>query len=80
MGESTIWNTAPTRRTRRTCSLTTAGFRIYGEVQSLILDNQLFIYLGNLTPPIFVSDRVHNVDTQGTAAGRVDFRGIWVSD
>ena len=53
---------------------------IYGEVQSLILDNQLYVYLGNLTPPIFVSDRVHNVDTQGTAAGRVDFRGIWVSE
>lgn len=52
---------------------------IYNEIQSLILENQLFIYLGNLTPPIFVSDRVHNVDTQGTAAGRVDFRGIWVS-
>ncbi len=53
---------------------------IYTDVQRLILDNQLFVYLANLTPPIFVNERVHNVDTQGTAAGRVDFRGVWVSN
>lgn len=53
---------------------------IYGEIQAHVLEVMPLIYLGYLTPPIFVSERVQNVDTQGTAAGRVDFRGIWLSE
>lgn len=52
---------------------------IYGEIQAYVLDVMPYVYLGYLTPPIFVSDRVQNVDTQGTAAGRADFSGIWVT-
>lgn len=57
-----------------------ARAEIYGELQSLVLETNQLIYLGYLTPPIFISDRVQNVDTQGTAAGRVNFRGVWLSE
>jgi peptide/nickel transport system substrate-binding protein len=53
---------------------------IYEQIQAHVLETMPLIYLGYLTPPIFVSDRVQNVDTQGTAAGRVDFRGVWLSE
>jgi ABC-type transport system substrate-binding protein len=52
---------------------------IYQELQALVLQTHQLVFLGYLTPPIFVSDRVQNVDTQGTAAGRVNFRGVWLS-
>ena len=44
-----------------------------------MLQTHQLVFLGYLTPPIFISDRVQNVDTQGTAAGRVNFRGVWLS-
>lgn len=53
---------------------------IYRELQTVLLDAAPYTYLAYLTPPIFVSDRVQNVDTAGTAAGRVDFREVWVTD
>jgi ABC-type transport system substrate-binding protein len=53
---------------------------IYGELQSVLLDAAPYTYLAYLTPPIFVASRVQNVDTSGTAAGRVDFREVWVTD
>lgn len=52
---------------------------IYQELQALVLQTHQLVFLGYLTPPIFISDRVQNVDTQGTAAGRVNFRGVWLS-
>ncbi len=52
---------------------------IYTELQQLILGTNQIVFLGYLTPPIFISDNVRNVDTQGTAAGRVDFRGVWIA-
>ena len=51
---------------------------IYGELQTLLLDAAPYTYLAYLTPPIFVADYVQNVDTTGTAAGRVDFREVWI--
>jgi peptide/nickel transport system substrate-binding protein len=52
---------------------------IYGDIQSLALDMMMLIYLGYLQPPIFVNERVQGVDTQGTAAGRVNFRDVWLN-
>ncbi len=51
---------------------------VYKKVQALALDQMSMAYLAYLTPPIFVRDRVQNVDTTGTAAGRVDFRHVWL--
>ena len=51
---------------------------IYKQIQAMVLDQMPLVTLAYLTPPIFIRDRVQNVDTQGTAAGRVDFRGIWL--
>lgn len=58
---------------------TDARVEIYREIQAQVLDMMMLIYLGYLQPPIFVNERVQNVDTQGTAAGRVNFRGLWLS-
>lgn len=52
---------------------------IYSELQATLLETNQIAFLGYLTPPIFISDQVMNVDTQGTAAGRVDFRGVWLA-
>ncbi len=57
-----------------------ARAEIYGDLQSLILETNQIAFLGYLTPPIFISEKVNDVDTQGTAAGRVDFRSIWLSE
>ena len=57
-----------------------ARAQIYTDLQALLLDTHQIVFLGYLTPPIFIDENVNNVDTQGTAAGRVDFRGIWLSE
>jgi peptide/nickel transport system substrate-binding protein len=51
---------------------------LYKQIQALALEQMPYVYLAYLTPPIFLRANVQNVDTQGTAAGRVDFRGIWL--
>ncbi len=55
-----------------------ARAEVYQEIQALALDMMIMAYLGYLQPPIFVREHVHGVDTQGTAAGRVNFRNIWL--
>lgn len=57
-----------------------ARAEIYQELQAHVLETLPLVYLGYLTPPIFVAENVQNVDTLGTAAGRVDFSGIWLSE
>ena len=51
---------------------------IYQEFQALMLEQLPYIYIGYLTPPIFVNSRVQNVETYGTAGGRIDLSGIWL--
>ena len=52
---------------------------IYGEFQALMLEEMPYIYIGYLTPPIFVNQRVQDVETYGTAGGRINLRGTWLS-
>ncbi len=52
---------------------------IYAEFQSLLLEEMPYIYIGYLTPPIFVSSDVQNVETFATSAGRINLRGVWLS-
>ena len=52
---------------------------VYRDIQAQALDMMILIYLGYLQPPIFVNERVQGVDTQGTAAGRVNFRDVWLN-
>lgn len=56
-----------------------ARAEVYREIQAQALDMMIMVYLGYLQPPIFVREHVNGVDTQGTAAGRVNFRNIWLS-
>ncbi|MDE2637841.1 MAG: ABC transporter substrate-binding protein [Chloroflexota bacterium] len=53
---------------------------IYREFQALMLEQLPYIYIGYLTPPIFVSKRVQNVETFGTAGGRINLREVWLSE
>ena len=53
---------------------------IYQEFQALMLEQMPYIYIGYLTPPIFVNQRVQNVETYGTAGGRINLRGTWLSE
>lgn len=53
---------------------------IYAELQALLLEEMPYIYIGYLTPPIFVNKRVRNVETYGTAGGRINLRGVWLSE
>ena len=53
---------------------------IYMEFQALMLEHLPYIYIGYLTPPIFVSKRVQNVETYGTAGGRINLREVWLSE
>ncbi|MCE2490135.1 MAG: hypothetical protein J4G17_09200 [Anaerolineae bacterium] len=55
-----------------------ARSEVYQEIQSLALDMMIMAYLGYLQPPIFVREHVQGVDTQGTAAGRANFRNVWL--
>ncbi len=56
-----------------------ARAEVYRDIQAQALDMMILIYLGYLQPPIFVNERVQGVDTQGTAAGRVNFRDVWLN-
>lgn len=56
----------------------TARAGIYKQIQAMGLQQLNVVYLAYITPPIFIRSRVQNVDTEGTSAGRVDFRGIWL--
>ena len=51
---------------------------LYQEFQALMLEHLPYIYIGYLTPPIFVSSRVQDVETFGTAGGRINLRGTWL--
>lgn len=51
---------------------------IYEDLQALLLDEMPYIYIGYLTPPIFVSDSVQNVETFATSAGRINLREVWL--
>ncbi len=53
---------------------------IYQEFQALMLEQLPYIYIGYLTPPIFVNKRVQNVETFGTAGGRINLREVWLSE
>ncbi len=53
---------------------------IYQEFQALMLEEMPYIYIGYLTPPIFVNKRVQNVETFGTAGGRIDLSEVWLSE
>ena len=53
---------------------------IYQEFQALLLAEMPYIYIGYLTPPIFVNQRVQNVETFGTAGGRIDLSRVWLSE
>ena len=53
---------------------------IYQEFQALMLEHLPYIYIGYLTPPIFVNKRVQNVETFGTAGGRINLREVWLSE
>ena len=53
---------------------------IYKEFQALMLEQLPYIYIGYLTPPIFVNARVQNVETFGTAGGRINLREVWLSE
>ena len=53
---------------------------IYQELQALLLEQLPYIYIGYLTPPIFVNQRVQNVETFGTAGGRINLREVWLSE
>ncbi len=53
---------------------------IYREFQTLMLEQLPYIYIGYLTPPIFVNKRVQNVETFGTAGGRINLREVWISE
>ncbi len=53
---------------------------IYQEFQALMLEHLPYIYIGYLTPPIFVNARVQNVETFGTAGGRINLREVWLSE
>ena len=53
---------------------------IYKELQALLLEQMPYIYIGYLTPPIFVNQRVQNVETFGTAGGRIDLSRVWLSE
>ncbi|MDD9956533.1 MAG: ABC transporter substrate-binding protein [Anaerolineaceae bacterium] len=55
-----------------------ARAEVYQEIQALALDMMIMAYLGYLQPPIFVREHVQGVDTQGTAAGRANFRNVWL--
>ncbi len=52
---------------------------IYQQLQALLLEQMPYIYIGYLTPPIFVNKRVQNVETFGTAGGRINLREVWLS-
>lgn len=53
---------------------------IYQELQALLLEQLPYIYIGYLTPPIFVNQRVQNVETFGTAGGRINLRQVWLAE
>ena len=53
---------------------------IYQEFQALMLEHLPYMYIGYLTPPIFVNKRVQNVETFGTAGGRINLREVWLSE
>ncbi len=53
---------------------------IYTQFQAIMLDQMPYIYIGYLTPPIFVNKRVQNVETFGTAGGRINLRGVWLAE
>ena len=53
---------------------------IYQEFQALMLEHLPYIYIGYLTPPIFVNKRVQNVEIYGTAGGRINLREVWLSE
>lgn len=53
---------------------------IYQEFQALMLERLPYIYIGYLTPPIFVNKRVQNVETFGAAGGRINLREVWLSE
>ena len=52
---------------------------IYQEFQALMLEHMPYIYIGYLTPPIFVNQRVQNVEVFGTAGGRINLSQVWLA-
>ncbi|UCC74436.1 MAG: ABC transporter substrate-binding protein [Gemmatimonadota bacterium] len=51
---------------------------IYAELQALALEQMPYIYLGYLTPPVFVANHVRDVPVAQAAAGRVVLRDVWL--
>jgi peptide/nickel transport system substrate-binding protein len=51
---------------------------IYKELQALALEEMPYIYLGYLTPPVFMANNVQGVPVAAAAAGRFTLNGVWI--
>jgi peptide/nickel transport system substrate-binding protein len=55
-----------------------ARVEIYQQVQALALEEMPYIYLGYLTPPVFVASNVQGIPLDAAAAGRWTLSGVWL--
>jgi peptide/nickel transport system substrate-binding protein len=55
-----------------------ARAEIYRQVQALALDEMPYIYLGYLTPPVFMAANVMGVPVDAAAAGRATLRDVFI--
>jgi peptide/nickel transport system substrate-binding protein len=53
---------------------------IYQQIQALALKEMPYIYLGYLTPPVFMGNNVQGVPVAAAAAGRFTLNGVWIEE
>jgi peptide/nickel transport system substrate-binding protein len=53
---------------------------IYKHIQALALEEMPYIYLGYLTPPVFMANNVQGVPVAAAAAGRFTLNGVWIEE
>jgi peptide/nickel transport system substrate-binding protein len=55
-----------------------ARVEIYKQIQTMVLEDMPYIYLGYLTPPVFTASNVQGVPVAAAAAGRFTLGGVWL--